>query len=137
MTDTQSDCQILKTDVLGRVRTPAERRERLLDEFERSGASGRKFAELAGIKYQTFASWAQRRRRDRGKEAKAKSPPNQAAAVRWLEAVVEKSAEANKGTRTPALEVHLPGGVRLEIGGAEQVTLAAALLRAWEKAGPC
>jgi hypothetical protein len=110
MTNTQSDCQILKTDVLGRVRTPAERRER---------------------------SWAQRRRRDRGNGAKAKTPPNQAAAVRWLEAVVEKSAEASKGARAPSLEVHLPGGVRLEIGGAEQVTLAAALLRAWEKAGAC
>ena len=30
---------VLKTDVLGRVRTPAARREALLDEFERSGLS--------------------------------------------------------------------------------------------------
>jgi hypothetical protein len=47
----------LKQDVKGRVGTPAERREALLAEFERSGLSGPKFAALAGVKYQTFAWW--------------------------------------------------------------------------------
>ena len=51
MNMTPTDEAILKTDVLGRVRTPRERREHLLDEFERSGLSGQKFAVLAGIKY--------------------------------------------------------------------------------------
>jgi hypothetical protein len=60
MTNTETGIQVLKTDALGRVRTPAERREQLLDEFEKSGASGQQFAELAGIKYQTFATWVQR-----------------------------------------------------------------------------
>ena len=41
---------LLKTDVLGRVKTPAARREQLLDEFARSGTSGQKFAELTGLK---------------------------------------------------------------------------------------
>ncbi|MEP7359815.1 MAG: hypothetical protein ABI847_21370 [Anaerolineales bacterium] len=41
-----SDSQLLRTDALGRVFIPAERRERLLDEFEHSGASGLKFARL-------------------------------------------------------------------------------------------
>jgi beta-galactosidase len=36
MNMTPTDEAILKTDVLGRVRTPRERREHLLDEFERS-----------------------------------------------------------------------------------------------------
>ena len=66
MNTTPTDEAILKTDVLGRVRTPRERREHLLDEFERSGLSGKKFAALAGIKYPTFATWAQKRRRQRG-----------------------------------------------------------------------
>jgi len=57
MNTTSADETILKTDVLGRVRTPRERREHLLDEFERSGLSGKKFAALAGIKYPTFATW--------------------------------------------------------------------------------
>ena len=58
--------QLLKADTLGRVRTPRQRREALLDEFERSGASASRFAKLSGVKYQTFAGWVQRRRRQRG-----------------------------------------------------------------------
>jgi DNA-binding transcriptional regulator YiaG len=58
---------VIKTDVLGRMKTSAARRESLLDEFERSGLSGAKFAALVGIKYPTFATWTQRRRRVRGK----------------------------------------------------------------------
>ena len=45
---------MIKTDVLGRMRTSAARREILLDEFEKSGLSGTKFAQLSGIKYQTW-----------------------------------------------------------------------------------
>ena len=56
-----ADAPVLKTDTKGRVHTPPARREQLLDEFERSGLSGTKFAELAGLKYQTFAAWAARR----------------------------------------------------------------------------
>ena len=38
MTDTtQAVERVIKTDVLGRMKTPAGRRETLLDEFERSG----------------------------------------------------------------------------------------------------
>ena len=37
MNTTPADEAMLKTDVLGRVKTPQERREQLLDEFERSG----------------------------------------------------------------------------------------------------
>jgi hypothetical protein len=33
----QSSEPIIKTDVLGRIKTPAARREQFLDEFERSG----------------------------------------------------------------------------------------------------
>ena len=47
--------RVLKTDVLGRVKTPPERREALLDEFEKSGMSGVKFAQFIGVKYQTWA----------------------------------------------------------------------------------
>ena len=76
---------VLKIDEVGRVRTPAERRESLLDEFERSGLSGPKFAALAGIKYQTFAAWAAKRRRQR---LSVTAPAKPAAPARWLEAMV-------------------------------------------------
>ena len=39
-----SQAPLLKTEALGGVKTPAARREQLLDEFERSGTSGQKFA---------------------------------------------------------------------------------------------
>ena len=39
--------------------TPAARRERWLHEFEHSGMSGAKFAQLSGLKYSTFACWLQ------------------------------------------------------------------------------
>jgi transposase len=55
--------EIIKTDVLGRMRTSAARRESLLDEFEKSGLSAKKFAGLSGLKYQTLATWLQKRRR--------------------------------------------------------------------------
>ena len=132
MTNTDDGSKILKTDALGRVRTPAARREQLLDEFERSGVSGAKFAGLTGLKYQTFASWVQRRRR--GPTARANTPGDPASTVRWLEAVVGTVADNQKD---PALPLHLPGGTCREISCAAQIPLAAALLRALEKAGAC
>jgi len=129
MTNMQkSDGQILKTDTKGRVRTPADRRESLLDEFERSGLSAVKFAELAGIKYQTFAAWSLRRR----KRAVVSAPVRAPDSVRWLEAVVEQG-QTSGGKNPLGLRVMLPGGAAVEIGEVKQVPLAAAFLRAWEK----
>ncbi|MEQ1851399.1 MAG: hypothetical protein ABMA01_07380 [Chthoniobacteraceae bacterium] len=64
--------QILKVDVTGRVWTPRELREAALDEFERCGMPGTKFAERIGVKYSTFASWVQARRRQGGASECAK-----------------------------------------------------------------
>jgi hypothetical protein len=62
MTETE---QLLKVDVDGRVWMPRARREALLDEFERGGTPAAEFARLVGLKYPTFASWVQQRRRAR------------------------------------------------------------------------
>jgi hypothetical protein len=57
MTDaTQGVGEVIKTDVMGRMRTSVARRESLLEEFDKSGLSGKKFAELSGVKYQTLAT---------------------------------------------------------------------------------
>ena len=135
MTDmTKAVEPILKTDVLGRVKTLAERRESLLDEFERSGLSGAKFAALAGIKYQTFATWAQRRRRQR---AAGSVPAKPADPVRWLEAVIEQ-AQPRDASGPLSLVLQLPGGASAAITDAKQAVLAAALVRALEQpATPC
>ena len=96
MTNTTLPDEVLKSDVLGRVRTPRMRREALVEEFEKSGVSAKKFAALVGVNYQTFASWVQARRKARGHyppmAGKAAGP------VRLWEAVVE-GAEAKLGSR--------------------------------------
>jgi len=122
---------LLKTDALGRVRTPAARRERLLDEYERSGMSGLQFAAFVGIKYQTFATWAQLRRRRRKTPTTPKPLVQEDAAkqVHWMEAVLEQ-AQSPTASNQSALVVHLPGGARVEVGDLKQVSLVAALVRA-------
>jgi transposase len=127
---TQDDEVVIKADVLGRMRTSRERREQLLDEFERSGLTGQKFAAVVGIKYQTFATWVQKRRRQRGAYPAVKTPKQ----LRWLEAVVEQAQEAGGKNPLP-LVLELPGGAKVQITDAQQAALAAVLLRALQP--PC
>src|ERR1700727_2254695 len=84
--------QLLKRDVLGRVHTPARRREELLKEFERSGVAATKFSQLVGVKYQTFASWVQKRRREAGTAVRPAKELRLVEAVPGDEAAAELSA---------------------------------------------
>ena len=77
-----------------------------------------KFAVFVGVKYPTFASWVQKRRRQRkGGEVAGRS-----AALQWVEAAVEVPGAG--------LRVELLGGARIEIADEAQAKLAAVLLRA-------
>jgi hypothetical protein len=119
MTSTIKAMEVLKTDERGRVRVPKERRDALLDEFERSRLSGAKFAAHYGLKYSSFAGWVQRRKR-----LPARAVVREAgSSVRWLEAVAQ--AEPAEGL----LMLHLPGGVRMEITRRTPLPLAVELLR--------
>jgi hypothetical protein len=137
MTSTIVKAEILKQDGRGRVRVPARRREALLDEFEKSGASGAKFARLAGIKYATFAGWVLKRRKQRGRAVKTMpglpaSVDDQvvsAGPVRLFEAVVEDGPAAGReavGVR--GLLIELPGGSRLVVESPGQLQMAAELV---------
>ena len=132
MTNTTLPDEVLKTDVLGRVRTPMERRVALLEEFARSGVSGKKFAALVGVNYQTFASWVQQRRKARGEYPLpgTKSLVRGPEALRLVEAVIESEAIKEAGGGGRALCLQLPGGARMDVHDARQVLLAAELLRA-------
>jgi len=132
MNTTLADEVVLKQDVLGRVKTPKGRREQLLDEFERSGLPGLKFAELAGIKYQTFATWIQQRRRQRGDDAAGKVKAAKPS-VQWLEAVMSPASGSVVKAGGSFLVLHLPGGVRVEVSDERQAALAAGLLRSLAK----
>lgn len=137
MTSTENSGQILKTDALARVRTPASRKRELLEEFDRSGLSGAKFAALVGIKYWTFATWVAKRHHLHPPDPPSPSQRDGAAKVRWLEAVLDQ-AQGPADKNASGLVVWLSGGARMEIGSSNQVELAAALLRALERpTAPC
>lgn len=120
------EISIIKTDEVGRRQTPAARRERLLDEFDRSGLSAARFAAVTGLKYSTFAAWVHRRRKQ---PTTAKVPAKSADPVRWLEAVVATAQTAGEPS-SAVVVLQLPGGVRLEVTDERQAALAAMLVRA-------
>ena len=123
MTNTTLLDEVLKSDALGRVRTPRARREALVEEFEKSGVSAKKFAALVGVNYQTFASWVQARRKARGQEPSAVGP------VRLWEAVVEgDGCEPRELAGAPGLWIELPGGSRMSVVSALQLQMAAELV---------
>lgn len=68
--------------------TPRELRDAVLDEFERSGMPATQFAALLGVKYPTFASCVQQRRKSRG-DAKS---------LQWVEAMVEAPTPPQSNT---------------------------------------
>lgn len=108
---------VLKSDGAGRVQTPVARQVELVREFERSGLSGPRFAELAGVRYQTFATW----RRRHG----AQGPAREQCRPVFLEVTAARTA-----TAATALEIALPGGARASLHDAGQAALLAALLKA-------
>ena len=122
MTSMNAKAELLKQDVRGRVRVPAERREAMLDEFERSGASGAEFARLAGIKYATFANWVMKRRRKRGRAGGGDGT------VRLLEAVIDCGRAEQSAASVQGLLIELPGGSRMLVGSAVQLQMAAELV---------
>jgi hypothetical protein len=127
------DGQILKRDSAGRVKTPLDRRQALLEEFDRSGMSGQQFAKWAGIKYTTFANWLQQRRKQ-GQPASSTKTTDE---VRWVKAVVGGGSRRETDHEAGGLIVLGPGGVRIEIHEERHVDWAAKLLRQLDGAGPC
>ena len=123
MTNTTLADEVLKRDALGRVRTPRARREALVEEFEKSGVSAKKFAALFGVNYQTFASWVQAHRKARGPRAPVAGP------VRLWEAVVEEGRCGDRESAgAPELWIELPGGSRMVVASPVQLAMAAELV---------
>ena len=123
---TTEETLILKTDVLGRVSMPADRREAILDAFEQSGMSGQAFAKQIGVKYPTFASWIQKRRRLRGEYPQKKRSESAPSQITFVEAQIEKPPAAALQT---ALEVQAAQGVKLMIRSQSEIALAVELIR--------
>jgi hypothetical protein len=132
----------LKTDVIGRVRISAKHREALLDAYEASSMTGMKFAAAHGVKYPTFASWIQRRRRDRGQF----EPSNESVPAALLESLVELGlpvAAMPLGSMTgasssgSALRIQHANGICMCVEDERQARLAVLVLRELDATRPC
>ena len=113
----------LKIDGKGRVWTPAEKREEILREFDRSGASGVEFAGMIGVKYPSFAGWLRRRGARPGVGRRRGRPKKEP--VQFVEATIP-------GRPTEPLVVELPRSVRVRITASGQIPLVLELLRSLE-----
>ena len=112
---------LLRTDTVGRVRVPRERREQLLREFANSGISARRFAQLAGVNPVTFYSWVQKER------ARKPSVVDGGVPVSFMEAVLDCSPKMGTAAEAP-LVVYLCGGARAEVGSIQGVPMLAQLI---------
>jgi hypothetical protein len=122
---------VLKRDELGRVRTPRERRAMLVEEFQRSGLPASRFAQLAGVRYNTFWNWLREhgltvRRGKRGAQPKPR-----------LVEVCFDPKQASATSRQVGLEVSLPGGAVASLQHSGQAALLAALIKALAQSSPC
>lgn len=118
------DGGLIKTDCLGRIKVSPSHREQLLDAYESSSMSGPKFANHHGVKYPTFASWVQKRKRESNEyPAEHTAPPEN-----LLQSLAEVELAPNKVTGEGRLSIELPGGARLVLSHPEQAPLAAALI---------
>ena len=128
--DSGVSASVIKSDCLGRIHVSKEHREKLLDAFDSSGMSGVKFAAHYGIKYTTFASWVQKRRRKRN-EYPETSPQEPS---RLLDSLTEVTLAEPTPSIVPEcssrslVTLKFSNGSSLDIGNSEQARLAAALL---------
>ena len=109
---------IIKSDRTGRLRYTQQYKDEVLAAYEASGMSGPAFAEHCGLKYQTFAGWVAKRRREKGQTR----PP--AAEQQFV------LAEFGAAPVSGELRVELPGGACARLSDAAQAGLLAALIRA-------
>ena len=98
-------------------RTNATERAKLLSAFDRSGLSAAAFARKHQINYTTFCGWRQRRDKSRAPDF---------VQVELLEPGAVED-----------LIVEIGGDIRLRIGSAHQIALAAALLVRMGKEAAC
>jgi transposase-like protein len=122
MTVMESGSEILKVDEVGRVRTPPEKREAMLAEYERSGMTGAQFARFVGVRYSTLMYWLQKHRKQAGQSEEGASSRNDHPG--WLEARVEGEV-----ARSEKLVVEMGGGIRMLVSNRAQAALAGEVLR--------
>lgn len=122
---------VLKTDTQGRVLTPPDEREALLDAFEaQNELSAPQFARQRGLNYQTFAAWRQKRAKQRAAEQMDTGDTGLGLTEVVLAASPPRPALSYDERLSTGLRVELPGGGRVTLQDIGQVALAAKLIQA-------
>jgi transposase-like protein len=125
VTNTTATTELVETgekhDVLGRRRTPAERRAELLAAYRASGLTQSAFARREGIRYSTFCTWAQAERKagrlpvaQAGRKCRGPAAPG---GVRFAEVQLPPMPVPVAS----GLEVRLPDGTLLRGGSAAEL----------------
>lgn len=96
----------------------------LVGEFQRSGLSASKFAQLAGVRYNTFWNWL----REHGMTARRGTKRTEPT-PRLVEVCMDPK-EASSQASQIAVRITLPGGAQASLQHAGQVPLLAAMLKA-------
>ena len=110
--------RLIRSDTEGRVLVAADQRDALLDAFEQSGQSAMAFCRQHGLKYPTFATWVQKRRRGSGP-----------AHPRFAEVTVDLPATVEPPVVPEPMRITLPDGTRIDIACRKQLGWAVELLR--------
>ena len=101
--------------------------------YQSSGLSGPRFAGIHGVKYQTLASWLQKRR----KSVALASLPQPGPISHFLSLIPAEIDHGNPPAPASALPIHLPGGIRLDLTATSQAPLAAAVIRHLQSPPSC
>ena len=117
---------ILKTDRRGRLRYSPEQKQAMIEAFESSGLSAPRFAALHGVNYQTLVYWIKKRRGDSEDHPALRS---------LVPAVIDPPSPGS--SPEGAVEILLPGGVRLFVHTSRQMDLAIDLVRKLNSGLPC
>jgi len=110
--------EVLKVDTVGRVRTPREKQQDIVEAYEQSGMTGQQFAAFSGVKYSTLMSWVGKGRRAKRGLAGDGTPR----ALNWVEASLE-------GHEPAGLSVEIGRSVRLLVSNSRQAELAGEVIR--------
>lgn len=121
VTNTTATMELVETgetrDRLGRKITPAARREELVAAWQQSGLTQAAFARREGVRYTTFASWAQQARQT-GERTAARAPK-----VRFAEVQLPAAEGA------PTVEVRLADGTLVRGASVREVLAVVRALR--------
>lgn len=118
--------RLIRSDTKGRVLVADDQRDALLDAFEQSGQSAMAFCRQHGLKYPTFATWVQKRRRGNGP-----------ALPRFAEVTVDLPATVEPPVAPEPMRITLADGTRIDIACRKQLGWAVELLRHLSPVRPC